>query len=124
MRTLDENEANRTEEVVTKQIRLGLADVDLNLGAQIVIAYEPIWAIGTGKAATASGANQVIGLIRNLLANLFGKEISQEIRILYGGSVKAGNAAEFFSQPEIDGGLVGGACLVVDEFTRIIQAAV
>lgn len=121
--TLEENETNRTEQVVTHQVKMGLNDVQVSLGRQIVVAYEPVWAIGTGKAATAQGANQVIGLIRNLLAAQFGNQISQEIRILYGGSVKASNAAEFFSQPEIDGGLVGGACLISDEFTRIIQAA-
>lgn len=122
--TLEEFEANRTEEVVSNQVKLGFNDVHLASGNQIVVAYEPVWAIGTGRAATPQGANQVIAMIRSLLEDRFGSRVSQEIRILYGGSVKGNNAADFFNQPEIDGGLVGGACLIVDEFQRIIQAAV
>ena len=117
--TLEENQAERTAEVVTRQIRAGLANVTLNL----VIAYEPIWAIGTGLAATGETANETIRLIRTLLADLFGAEEAEKIRILYGGSVKPANAAEFFSQPEIDGALVGGASLKADLFAEIVAAA-
>jgi triosephosphate isomerase len=123
--TLAEYEAGRTGEVVFRQVKLGLAGIELVEGSSLVVAYEPVWAIGTGKAATASGANSVISeIIRPALADLFGERISQEIRVLYGGSVKADNAAEFFAQPDIDGALVGGACLRADEFTTIIKAAV
>ena len=122
--TLAEYEAGRTGEVVFRQVKLGLAGIELVDGGSLVVAYEPVWAIGTGKAATASGANSVIAeIIRPALADLFGERISQEIRILYGGSVKADNAAEFFAQPDIDGALVGGACLRASEFTTIIKAA-
>jgi triosephosphate isomerase len=122
--TLEENEAGKTAQVVSQQIQAGLGGINLSDTARLVIAYEPVWAIGTGKAATAEGANAVIAeVIRPALAAEFGQMASQEIRVLYGGSVKAKNAGEFFSQPDIDGGLVGGACLIVDEFTQIIQAA-
>jgi triosephosphate isomerase len=122
--TLAENEDGKTQEVVSRQMRAGLQGVEISTGKHLVIAYEPVWAIGTGKAATPEGANAVIAdVIRRPLADLFGKKLSEEIRVLYGGSVKPQNAADFFSQPDIDGGLVGGACLKVDEFTQIIQAA-
>ncbi|MEJ2597300.1 MAG: triose-phosphate isomerase [Anaerolineales bacterium] len=126
--TLEENEAGRTTEVVTRQLRQGLAGISLGsngpLDGSLVIAYEPIWAIGTGRASSAEGANSVHAeVIRPVLAELFGQDLSQAIRILYGGSVKAHNAADFFQQPDIDGALVGGASLKVDEFTQIAQAA-
>ncbi len=117
--TLEENQAKKTTEVVARQIRAGLANVTPNL----VIAYEPIWAIGTGLAATGETANETIKTIRALLADLFGKEAAEKIRILYGGSVKPQNAAEFFSQPEIDGALVGGASLKADIFAKIVAVA-
>jgi triosephosphate isomerase len=89
-----------------------------------MIAYEPVWAIGTGRAATGDGANTVVrDMIRPALSQMFGEDISQEIRVLYGGSVKASICAEFFEQPEIDGALVGGASLKVSEFVPIVQAA-
>jgi len=123
--TLNENEANQTSEVVHRQVKLGLAGIDLSAAGAIVIAYEPVWAIGTGKAATALGANAVVAdVIRPALAELFGTAIAQSIRVLYGGSVKADNAAEFFGQPDIDGALVGGASLKVVDFIAIAQAAV
>ena len=122
--TLAENEAGKTSEVVSAQVKEGLARLDLNDGGAIVMAYEPVWAIGTGKAATAEGANQVIAdVIRPALADSYGDEFAQEVRVQYGGSVKANNAREFFSQPDIDGALVGGASLKSSEFVPIVQAA-
>lgn len=122
--TLAENEAGITKEVVTKQVKAGLAGVDAGSIASVVIAYEPVWAIGTGRAATAEGANEVIGgIIRALLAQEYGEEKAQLVRILYGGSVKASNAAEFFRFPDIDGALVGGASLKATEFIPIVEAA-
>jgi len=122
--TLAENEAGKTSEVVSAQVKEGLARLDLNDGGVVVMAYEPVWAIGTGKAATAEGANQVIAdVIRPALADSYGDEFAQEVRVQYGGSVKANNAREFFSQPDIDGALVGGASLKSSEFVPIVQAA-
>ncbi len=122
--TLEENEAGRTAEVVSRQMREGLAGLTLAQDIPLVIAYEPVWAIGTGRAATAQGANAVLAdVIRPALAALFGQQVAQAARVLYGGSVKAGNAAEFFSQPDIDGALVGGASLKTAEFLPIVQAA-
>jgi triosephosphate isomerase len=122
--TLAENEAGKTREVVTRQVRDGLAGLDLADGAALVIAYEPVWAIGTGRAATGQDANAVVAdIIRPALAALVGEALAQEIRVLYGGSVKADNAAEFFAQPEIDGALVGGASLKAGEFIGITKAA-
>ena len=117
--SLEENKAGQTAEVVSSQIKAGLAGVSANL----VIAYEPIWAIGTGLAATGEMANDTIKTIRSVLAELFDQEIAQEIRILYGGSVKGSNAAEYFSQPDIDGALVGGAALKAAGFAAIAAAA-
>lgn len=122
--TLVEYEAGRTGEVVFRQVKLGLAGIDLIEGSSLLIAYEPVWAIGTGKAATAGGANSVVAdIIRPALADLFGDSISQEIRVLYGGSVKAENAVDYFAQSDIDGALVGGASLKAGEFTNIAKAA-
>jgi triosephosphate isomerase len=122
--TLQENEAGLTQEVILRQIREGLAKIDIPDGNAFVIAYEPIWAIGTGRAATARGANEVIaGIIRSSIADLFGGEVADAVRILYGGSVKAENAADFFLQSDIDGALVGGASLKSPEFVKIAQAA-
>lgn len=126
--TLSENEAGRTSDVVSRQLRDGLAGLSFSNESStafpLVIAYEPVWAIGTGRAATAEGANQVVvEVIRAVLAERFGETVSKAIRVLYGGSVKAENAAEFFAQPDIDGALVGGASLKASEFIRITQAA-
>jgi triosephosphate isomerase (TIM) len=122
--TLEEYEADQTKEVVSRQMKLGLAGLQLVDGSAIVVAYEPVWAIGTGRASTASDANEVIAdVIRAAMQELFGDEIAQAVRVLYGGSVKGENAAEFFSQPDIDGALVGGASLKVGDFTQIVQAA-
>ncbi len=128
--TLDENEAGKTTEVVTRQVKVGLQGLDsstIGLGdgtISIIIAYEPVWAIGTGRAATAEDANGVVAnVIRPILKEMFNETIAQAIRVLYGGSVKASNAGEFFQQPEIDGALVGGASLKATEFVSIVQAA-
>jgi triosephosphate isomerase len=102
--TLAENEAGRTAEVVRRQVREGLAGLTAAQGTRLVVAYEPVWAIGTGRAATPEGANAVVGgVIRSSLGELFGAETAAAIRIQYGGSVTAANAAAFFSQPDIDG---------------------
>jgi triosephosphate isomerase len=122
--TLAENEAGLTAEVVSKQLRAGLDGIEATSAASIVIAYEPVWAIGTGRSATAEGANEVIGsFIRGGLEQLYGTDTAQLTRILYGGSVKASNAAELFTQPDIDGALVGGASLKAAEFIPIVAAA-
>jgi len=122
--TLQQYESNQTGEVVARQIRLGLAGVAPAFAPRMVVAYEPVWAIGTGKASSGPSANDVVGkIIRPALSALFGGETAQAIRVLYGGSVIASNAAEFFGQPEIDGALVGGASLKVDEFIAITKAA-
>jgi triosephosphate isomerase len=123
--TLAQYEAGSTSEVVRRQISAGLAGVDSASAAKIVVAYEPVWAIGTGKASSGENANYVHQqVIRPALTELLGAENAQAIRILYGGSVTAANAAEFFAYPDIDGALVGGASLKVDEFVAIIKAAV
>jgi len=122
--TLEENEAGRTAEVVTRQMRAGLAALSIDSAAQLVIAYEPVWAIGTGKAAYPDDASRVIGRsIRPMLAELFGADIAQGVRVLYGGSVKADNAADFFNEEEVDGALVGGASLKAADFIAITKAA-
>jgi len=122
--TLAENETGITKEVVTRQVKDGLAGVDKAIIGSIVIAYEPVWAIGTGRAATATGANAVIAeIIRKELVTTYGDESAQSVRILYGGSVKASNAGEFFRYPDIDGALVGGASLKAEEFIPIVKAA-
>ncbi|HJR79846.1 MAG TPA: triose-phosphate isomerase [Anaerolineales bacterium] len=123
--TLEQYESGSTSEVVRRQISLVLAKTGSTVARRIVVAYEPIWAIGTGKASSGENANKVLaGVIRPALSDLFGGETAQSIRILYGGSVTGSNAVEFFSQSEIDGALVGGASLKPDEFLAITNAAV
>ncbi len=121
--TLEENERGRTEEVVSRQVRAALEGVDgrrfVELGG--VIAYEPVWAIGTGRPCYGPTANAIIGMIRRLLGEMYGTEAATAIRIQYGGSVNAANIAEFMEQPEIDGALVGGASLKVEEFVSIVR---
>ena len=122
--TLDEYESGRTSEVVRRQISLGLAGIDSAFAPRIIIAYEPVWAIGTGKASSAENANAVVAqVIRPALRELLSAEAAQAIRVQYGGSVTASNASEFFAQPEIDGALVGGASLKADEFVAITKIA-
>lgn len=122
--TLQENEANRTAEVVTRQVRAGMQGLDAAQAAQVVIAYEPVWAIGTGRAASAEGANAVLAdIIRPTIQSEFDAQVAQAVRIQYGGSVTAKNAAEYFAMPDIDGALVGGASLKPAEFMAIVTAA-
>ncbi len=119
--TLEEREAGRTEDVLSRQVRGGLAGIDPP--DTFVVAYEPVWAIGTGRAATAAQANEAVAFIRGEVARLAGQPRAGAIRIQYGGSVKPENAAELLSQPDIDGALVGGACLDAASFHAIIAAA-
>lgn len=122
---LQQNEAGQTDAVVSAQVRAAFQEIAREDVARIVIAYEPVWAIGTGKAASGAGANAVIGLtIRGTLADLYDEATAQAIRVQYGGSVTPKNVAEFFAQPEIDGALVGGASLVAADFSAICQAAI
>ena len=116
---LEEKEAGETAEVVTRQVRGALEGIESPQG--LVIAYEPIWAIGTGKAATPPESNDTTGLLRRTVAQLYGEEFAQGVRILYGGSVTASNIAGFMEQPEIDGALVGGASLKAEEFLSIVE---
>jgi len=122
--TLGEYESGRTGEVVSRQIKLGFASVDSASASRVVVAYEPVWAIGTGKASSGENANGVVRqVIRRALSEVFNENATQSMRVLYGGSVTGSNAPEFFSQPEIDGALVGGASLKPDEFVAITKAA-
>ncbi len=122
--TLEQYESNKTSEVVSRQVKQGLAGVEAAFGPRIIVAYEPVWAIGTGKASSGPNANDVVSkVIRSALSEVFGAGTAQAIRVLYGGSVTGANAAEFFGQPEIDGALVGGASLKPDDFVAITQAA-
>ena len=126
--TLDEFEAGRTDEVVARQVRngfLGLSKWVEKGIAPFVIAYEPIWAIGTGRASTCENASGVISrVIRPTLGEIFDQETAEAVRVLYGGSVKGNNAAEYFNDPQIDGGLVGGASLKAEDFIEITKAAI
>ena len=119
--TLEERDAGDTEAKVLGQIEAGLAGVPNEQIATVVVAYEPIWAIGTGKTATSDDAQSVCAAIRSKLAEIANPETAEAVRIQYGGSVKAGNATELMAQPDIDGALVGGASLDPDEFARVIQ---
>ncbi len=122
--TLQENQAGQTADVVTRQVRAALAGFEPGQVAHFVIAYEPVWAIGTGLAATGEGANAVIAnYVRGPISEMYGVETAQAVRVQYGGSVTAANAAEFFGQPDIDGALVGGASLKAPDFLGIVRAA-
>lgn len=119
--TLEQREAGNTQAVVEEQVRKGLAGLDAVQAAGIVLAYEPVWAIGTGKTATPEIAQEVHGFIRALLADLFGSNAASKIRLLYGGSVKADNVDSLMAKEDIDGALVGGASLDAASFERIIR---
>lgn len=122
--TLEENEAGLTGEVVGRMVREGLKGLSREEAVKIVLAYEPVWAIGTGKTATPEQANAVHKeIIRPILCEMFGEEVGNAIRILYGGSVKPNNAAELFGQSDIDGGLIGGASLKAEDFVGIVKGA-
>jgi triosephosphate isomerase (TIM) len=118
--SLAEYEQGLTDQVVERQVRQGLVGIAECPG--LVVAYEPVWAIGTGRASTGPGANRVIGLIRRILGEIYGANVARSTRLLYGGSVTGGNIREFVEQEEIDGALVGGASLRPDEFVAIVQA--
>lgn len=119
---LEEREGNKTDEVVTVQIKKGLAGVTAEDMANVTIAYEPVWAIGTGKTATAGQAQEVHAMIRKLLAEMYDATVAENTIIQYGGSAKPGNTAELMANPDVDGLLVGGAGLNVEDFTAMINA--
>ena len=121
--SLEEREGEKTEEVIKNQVEKDLAGLTLDQVKTLVIAYEPIWAIGTGRTATPEMANETCGFIRQTVENLFGKEASEAIRIQYGGSVKTGNIKELMAQPHIDGALIGGASLIAEDFIYLAKAA-
>jgi triosephosphate isomerase len=121
--SLDEREAGDTETKVLAQVRAGLAGVAPEQVASLVVAYEPIWAIGTGRTATADDAQQVCAAIRATVADAVGSDAAAAVRVQYGGSVKAGTTTELMAGPDVDGALVGGASLDPDEFSRIVQFA-
>ncbi len=120
---LEDREAGKTIDVVSEQTIKGLADISKEDAKNVVIAYEPVWAIGTGKTATPDMAQEVHAEIRKILANLFGSEVAEGMQILYGGSMKPENAKDLLAQKDIDGGLIGGAALKPDSFVALIEAA-
>lgn len=121
--SLETNEAGETEAFVSTQVKAALDGISADDMSRVVIAYEPIWAIGTGKSASAELANSIIGMIRNIVRDLYNDDVAGALRIQYGGSVKPNNMTEYMSQPEIDGALVGGASLKVDDFTELVRLA-
>ncbi|MHC4264560.1 MAG: triose-phosphate isomerase [Planctomycetota bacterium] len=122
--TKDQRQADQTAEVVTTQLKSGLAGLSVEKASAVTIAYEPVWAIGTGLTATPEQAQEVHALIRKLLGEMYDQDLAGDVRILYGGSVKPDNAAELMGRDDIDGALVGGASLKVDDFVAIIEAGV
>ena len=119
--TLEQFENNRTSEIVEEQVRVGLKDLTPEQAKSVVIAYEPVWSIGTGKNASKEIAENVCALIRSILGELFGAEVAQEMRILYGGSVKPENIKAYMSMEDIDGALVGGASLKVESYKELVE---
>ena len=119
--SLEEREAGKTEEIITSQTRLALEGLTNDQVKATIIAYEPIWAIGTGKTATSEDANNSIKAIRAEVKRIYGEEVAEEVIIQYGGSVKSSNAKELFTTSDIDGGLVGGASLKPEEFSKIVN---
>ncbi|MBO5041274.1 MAG: triose-phosphate isomerase [Clostridia bacterium] len=120
---LTEREQDVTAEVVARQTKIALLDVDADAVKNVIIAYEPVWAIGTGKTATSDQADEVCGIIRDVLAAKYGKDVAEAVTIQYGGSMKPDNAAELLSKYHVDGGLIGGASLKAADFTAIVDAA-
>ena len=120
--TEKQRENGKAKETIIEQVKLGLQELTPEEMQKVIIAYEPIWAIGTGKTATTDDANEAVKWIREEIANTYGEEIAENLIIQYGGSVKSSNAKELFSASDIDGGLVGGASLRVEEFAKIINA--
>ena len=119
--TLEQREAGKTEEIITNQTKLALEGLTNDQVQNTIVAYEPIWAIGTGKTATSEDANNSIKAIRNKIAEIYGSDVAEQVIIQYGGSVKSSNAKELFSTSDIDGGLVGGASLKAEEFSKIVN---
>lgn len=120
---LSEREAGKTNQVVAGQVKKGLAGLDVERVQAVTIAYEPVWAIGTGKTATPAQAQEVHAMIRGLLSEMYGKNVAQTLRIQYGGSAKPSNTAELMAQPDVDGLLVGGASLKVEDFAAMVKTA-
>ncbi len=121
---LEDRESGNTESVVEQQVRGSLADIPASAYTELVIAYEPVWAIGTGKTATSEQAQEVHAFIRGLIKDMVGAEAADAVRIQYGGSMKPGNASELLAQPDIDGGLIGGAALDAVSFAGIVNAGI
>ena len=121
--TLEQREQGITSELVAMQTKIALGGVSAEELKRVIIAYEPVWAIGTGKTATAEQANEVCHTIREVIAGLYGKDAADAFTIQYGGSMNAGNAAELLAQPDVDGGLIGGASLKPQDFATIVKAA-
>ncbi len=121
--TLEQREQGITSELVAMQTKIALGGVSAEELKRVIIAYEPVWAIGTGKTATAQQANEVCHTIREVIADLYGKDAADAFTIQYGGSMNAGNAAELLAQPDVDGGLIGGASLKPGDFATIVKAA-
>ena len=121
---LEERESGKTEQVVERHVRKGLEGLSAEKAAAVTLAYEPVWAIGTGKTATPNQAQEVHAMIRKLLAEMYDESLAQDIRIQYGGSAKPDNAAELLSNEDVDGLLVGGASLKADDFLEIIKASI
>ena len=121
--TIDERKAGRTDEVIRTQVQKGLKGLTVDQAAEMVIAYEPVWAIGTGEVCDSTEANRVCGMIRSEVGAMFGVKAADGVRVQYGGSVKPDNAKELLGKPEIDGALVGGASLKVADFVAIVRSA-
>ncbi|MGI6704884.1 MAG: triose-phosphate isomerase [Clostridia bacterium] len=119
--TLEQREEGITAQLVANQTKAALEGLDHEKVKKVVIAYEPVWAIGTGRTATAEDANEVIGIIRKTIAETFGKDVADMVRIQYGGSMNPSNASELMSMPEIDGGLIGGASLKAVDFSKVVN---
>ena len=120
---LSERDKEITAEVVSSQTKVALLDVDADSVKNVIIAYEPVWAIGTGRTATSEQADEVCGIIRKVLSDKYGKDVAEAVTIQYGGSMKPENAAELLSKYHVDGGLIGGASLKASDFTAIVDAA-